>query len=266
MRSQQQLPDTEIERRGREGRQLRDALAESRVLIVGTGALGCPAAFQLAAAGVGTLLLLDPDVVELSNLHRQILHRTSTLGVPKVESAAARLRTLQPDARVECHTGRLTAQNVTRFFRDADFVIDATDSVGAKFLINDGAVLLRRPYSHAGVLGFLGQTMTVVPGQTACYRCLFPEPPPADAIPTCQEAGVIGAVAGVIGSVQAAEAIKHLAGAAPALADRLLTFDALSRRWRTVALARNPRCPACGEQPSIAALPGDDAETMRIHL
>ncbi|OFV90191.1 MAG: hypothetical protein A3J75_00535 [Acidobacteria bacterium RBG_16_68_9] len=266
MKSEQQRPGAAVERRDETGpvRQGPAGLAQASVLVVGAGALGCPAAWQLAAAGIGTLVILDPDVVELSNLHRQVLHRTSTLGAPKVESVAARLRERHPHTRVEAHAERLTDQNLAHFFRAADFVIDATDSVAAKFLINDGAVRFGRPYSHAGVLGFLGQAMTVSPRRTACYRCLFPEPPPTDAIATCQEAGVIGALAGVIGSVQAAEAIKYLSGGAW-LADRLLTFDARSRRWRTVALARNPRCPVCSEQPSTAAPLRDSTEATRIH-
>jgi adenylyltransferase/sulfurtransferase len=225
-------------------------LAERRVLVVGVGALGCPAAWHLAAAGVGTLVLIDPDRVELSNLHRQILHRSSGIGAAKVTSAATRLRERFPAVRIEPHFAALDPDNLPDLFRAADFIIDATDGVPAKFLINDGAVRWRRPFSHAGVIGFLGQTMTVLPGRTACYRCLFPEPPPAGDVPSCQEAGVVGGIAGVIGALQAAEAIKYLSGADALLTDRLLTYDALSGRWRQVRLARNPRCPLCAETGS----------------
>ena len=238
----------------RSARTAAERLARSRVLIVGAGALGSPAALQLAAAGVGTLILIDPDVVEVSNLHRQILHRTTDLGVTKVTSAAACLQKAQPALTVETHPLALDAQNLPRLFGDVDFVIDATDGVAAKFLVNDGAVLTGRPYSHAGVLGFRGQTMTVIPRRTACYRCLFPTPPAPDDAPTCQEAGIVGGVAGVIGSIQAGEAIKYLLGQDGLLADRLLTYDALARRWREVGLRRNPCCPLCGDRPAIATL------------
>ena len=225
-------------------------LADARVLIVGVGALGCPAALQLAAAGVGTLVLIDPDHVELSNLHRQILHTTAAVGTPKVSSAAAALQGRFAALQLETHAEALTATNAADLFPAADFIIDATDGVAAKFLINDAAVRWRRPYAHAGILGFLGQTMTVLPGRSACYRCLFPVPPAADEIPTCQEAGVVGAVAGVIGSLQAAEAIKYLTRSGELSTDRLITYDGLSDRWRRVQLARNPRCPTCAHLPA----------------
>jgi molybdopterin/thiamine biosynthesis adenylyltransferase len=222
-----------------------DRLAAARVLIVGVGALGCPAAWHVAAAGIGTVVLIDPDRVELSNLHRQLLHGTSALGMPKVASAAARLRDRFPAVRVETHAEALTAANLPALFGAVDFVIDATDGVAAKFLINDGAVRSRRAFSHAGILGFLGQTMTVLPGRSACYRCLFPEPPPAGEVASCQEAGVVGGIAGVIGALQAAEAIKYLSGAGELATDCLVTYDALAGQWRRVRLTRNPRCPVC---------------------
>ncbi len=222
-----------------------ERLAAARVLIVGLGALGCPAAWALAAAGVGTLVLVDPDRVEVSNLHRQWLHHSDAIGLPKVLSAADRLHAAFPRLRVEALPQALDADSLPALFADADFIVDGTDGVAAKFLINDGAVRGGHPYVHAGVQGFLGQAMTIVPGVSACYRCLFPEPPAADAVASCREAGVLGAVAGVIGSLQAAEAIKYLTGGGALLADWLVTFDALSDRWRRVRLARNPRCPLC---------------------
>jgi molybdopterin/thiamine biosynthesis adenylyltransferase len=247
-------PETE-RTQGPAARRLRDG----RVLIVGVGALGCPAAVQLADAGVGTLVLVDPDRVELSNLHRQILHTTSGIGTPKVLSAAAALRRRSPDLRVVTHAEALTAHNAAQLFPPADFIIDATDGVAAKFLINDAAVRWQRPFSHAGILGFLGQTMTVLPGRSACYRCLFPEPPPPDEIPTCQEAGVVGPIAGLIGSLQAAEAIKFLTGSGELASDRLITYDALTDRWRRVRLARNPRCPICAHLSAAAGSGGSPA-------
>jgi adenylyltransferase/sulfurtransferase len=232
-------------------------LADGRVLVVGVGALGCPAAWHLASAGVGELVLLDPDRVELSNLHRQILHRTSSLGTDKVVSAAARLRQRFPTIRIETRATALDSDNLPELFGAVDFVIDATDGVAAKFLINDGAVRWRRPFSHAGIIGFLGQTMTVLPGRSACYRCLFPEPPLPGDVPSCQEAGVVGAIAGIIGSLQAAEAIKYLTGHGELLADRLLTYDGLAQRWRSIRLARNPRCPVCADEKGRSTPAGE---------
>lgn len=229
-------------------------LADSRVVIIGAGGLGSPVALRLAAAGVGTLVILDPDVVDASNLNRQLLYRTFDLGRVKVEAARARIRALYPGVRVDAHAVRLEADNAAAFFAAADFVVDATDGMESKFLVNDAAVLARCSYSHAGVLGFEGQTMTVVPGETACLRCLFPEPPPPDAVPACREAGIIGGIAGVIGSIQAAETVKAILGRGTLLRDRLFTYDARSRRSRSVSLARNPRCPVCSDRPSITTL------------
>jgi len=234
----------------------RAALADARVLVVGLGALGCPAAWHLAAAGVGVLVLIDPDRVDLSNLHRQLLHRSRDIGSLKVDSAAAHLRERFPAVRLETHALALTDANGPQLMRAVDFVVDATDGVAAKFLVNDCAVRCGRPFSHAGILGFLGQTLTVLPGHSACYRCLFPEPPPSDEVPSCQEAGVVGGIAGVIGAMQAAEAIKHLTGAGPLSADCLVTYDALTDRWRRVRVKRNPRCPVCAQAPADVAAAG----------
>jgi molybdopterin-synthase adenylyltransferase len=231
-------------------RQGGDALGQARVLVVGIGALGCPAVWHLAAAGIGTLVLVDPDRIEISNLHRQLLHRSRDVGAYKVDSAAAALRRCFPAVRVETHAYALSAAHAPALFGDVDFVIDATDGVAAKFLLNDCAVHCGRPLSHAGILGFLGQTLTVLPGRTACYRCLFPEPPPPGEVPSCQEAGVVGGIAGVIGAVQAAEAIKYLAGGGTLATDCLVTYDALTERWRRVRVARNPRCPTCAQAPA----------------
>jgi molybdopterin/thiamine biosynthesis adenylyltransferase len=232
----------------------RDRLRAGRVLVVGVGGLGCPAASVLATVGVGTIGLIDPDRVELSNLHRQLLHGAADLGRPKVDSARAKLAALNPSVTVRAYDASLCADNLAEVFADFDFVIDGTDNVAAKFLINDGAVLTGTPFSHAGLLGFRGQTLTVLPRRSTCYRCLFPVPPPPGEVPTCQEAGVIGAVGGALGSIQAGEAIKFILGEGEPLTDRLLTFDGLTMRWRGVRLQRNPRCPVCGEQPTITAL------------
>jgi adenylyltransferase/sulfurtransferase len=200
---------------------------------------------QLAALGVGTIGLIDGDAVELSNLHRQIIYRTADVGRAKVEVAAARLAAANPGVVLRTFAEHLTAGNLPRVFADFDFVVDATDRVEAKFLVNDGAVARGLPFSHAGVVGLQAQTFTVLPHKTACLRCLFPQPPPEEDMPTCQTAGVLGPLVGTIGTIQAAEAAKHLLRAGNLLADRLLTCDASTQRWRCIALARNPRCRTC---------------------
>ena len=199
----------------------------------------------LAAAGVGRLVLFDADVVELSNLHRQLLHRTADLGRAKVDSAAAKLVARHPATSVEAHRERLTAVNVDMALAGVECIVDATDGFEAKFLLNDAAIRLQIPLVHAGVVRFLGQVMTIIPGESACYRCLFGAPPAPGDVPSCQEAGVLGSLAGTIGLLQAAEVIRYLSGSGALLTNRLLTYDALAGRWRHVRLRRNPACPAC---------------------
>lgn len=228
-------------------------LLAARVLIVGVGGLGSPAALYLAAAGVGTLGLVDPDQVELSNLQRQILHHTPDLGRTKVASAAAKLSALNPDVTIRTHAERLTADNACRIISAYEFVIDATDSFPAKFLIADACHFAGVPYAHAGIRGFQGQVLTVLPGQTACYRCLFGGPPPE---PTPPPAGPLGAVPAVIGSLQALEAVKFLLGRGTLLTNRLLTFDGLASRFHEAAVTRNPQCPLCGAA-AVIKKPGD---------
>ncbi len=223
----------------------RERLRNGTVAVVGVGALGCAAAEALAAAGVGRLVLFDPDVVELSNLHRQLLHRTADLARAKVESAATKLVARHPATVVEARRERVTTINADALLRNVHCIVDATDGFEAKFLLNDAAVRLRIALVHAGVLRFLGQVMTIIPGESACYRCLFGAPPAAGDVPSCQEAGVLGSLAGTIGLLQAAEAIRYLTGSDSLLTNRLLTYDALAGRWRHVRLHRNPACPAC---------------------
>jgi molybdopterin/thiamine biosynthesis adenylyltransferase len=226
-------------------------LQRGRVLIVGVGGLGAPAALWLARAGVGTLGLLDGDAVESSNLHRQIIYRVSDIGRRKVDAAAERLAAVAPAVRILAIDGRCEPPGAVDLFRQYDFVIDGTDHVASKYVVNDAAVLAGVPYSHAGIVGLQGQTFTVVPKRSACLRCLFPAAPAADEVPTCQEAGVLGALAGSIGLIQAAEALKHLLEHGTSLADRLLTYDAGRGRWREVSLRRSPDCPLCGDRPVI---------------
>ncbi len=220
-------------------------LAAASVLVVGTGALGCAAADALATAGVGRLTLVDPDRVERSNLHRQLLHRTADLGHAKVDSGAATLAARHPALAITTAAVRFDADNATTLAHDHACVIDATDGIATKFLINDLVVGLGKPLVHAGIVRFQGQLMTILPGVSACYRCLFGAPPPEGSAPSCQEAGVLGSLAGTIGTLQAAEAIRIVTGTGTLLTDRLLTYDALAGRWRHVRLRRNPACTAC---------------------
>ena len=234
---------------GLEGQQ---KIRDGKVLIVGTGGLGSPAALYLAAAGVGTIGIVDADTVELSNLQRQVIHTTPDIGKPKVLSAQEKIAAMNPEVEVVTYQKRLTAANVPEIFGDRayDFVIDGTDNFPSKFLINDACVLAKKPFSHGGILYFDGQTMTCAPGH-ACYRCIFETPPPFNSVPSCAEAGVLGAVAGMLGTIQAAEALKYLLGKGQLLTDRLLIFNALNMYFRTVSLKRNPNCPVCGDNPTI---------------
>lgn len=226
------------------------------ILVVGVGALGCAVAEALARAGVGRLGLVDPDVVERSNLPRQLLHRAADLGRPKVESAAAKLGARHPSLRLAPLQARVDLASAERLFAGYDCVVDATDGVASKFVINDAAVRLGRVLVHGGVVRFQGQLMTVAPGRSACLRCLFEAPPEANDVPSCQEAGVLGSLAGTIGLLQAAEAVRYLNGAGTLLTDRLLTYDALAGRWRQVRLRRSPACTACGSGLAAACSNG----------
>lgn len=233
-------------------------LLAGKILLVGAGGLGSPAGLYLAAAGIGTIGVIDADVVELSNLQRQVIHFTSDLGQPKVKSAAAKMRAINPDVRVKSYHQRLTAANALDILADYDFVIDGTDNFPSKFLVADACHFAGKPYSHAGILRFDGQTMTVKPGESACYRCVFNGPPPAGAVPSCSQAGVLGVLAGVIGTLQATEAIKFLLGQGKLLTDALLVYNALEMSFRKVALKRNPSCPLCGEHPTITELKDEE--------
>jgi len=230
-----------------------EKICRGKVLIIGAGGLGSPAALYLAAAGVGTIGLVDGDVVDRTNLQRQVIHFTPDLGKPKVISAQEKIRQINPEVKVNAYHTLALAHNIGDLIKDYDFVIDATDNFPAKFLINDACVLSQKPFSHGGILRFDGQTMTYVPG-TTCYRCVFPAPPPKNLVPTCSQAGVLGAVAGMLGTIQAAEALKYLTGAGELLTDKLLIFDALSMNFRTVKVKRNPDCPLCGKKPAITKL------------
>ncbi|WP_294347225.1 HesA/MoeB/ThiF family protein [Prosthecochloris sp.] len=236
---------------GVEGQQ---KLLNSKVMIIGAGGLGAPAAMYCAAAGIGKIGIVDADVVEVSNLQRQIIHFTADIGSPKVFSAKEKMQAINPDVEVESIKTFVNASNIEEIIDGYDFVIDGTDSFATKFLINDACVMKGIPFSHGGILRFNGQTMTVLPKESACYRCVFHKPPPKNMIPTCSEAGVLGAVAGMLGTIQAAEALKFITGAGDILADALLTFDALPMNFRKVNVQRNPKCAVCSEHPSITEL------------
>jgi molybdopterin/thiamine biosynthesis adenylyltransferase len=222
-----------------------EKLFAARVILIGAGGLGSPAAFYLAAAGVGTLGIVDHDRVELSNLQRQILHTAADLGREKTASAAERLKAINTEVRVETYATRLTPGNAAGLLGPWDFVIDATDNFESKFLIADTCHDVKRPYSHGGITRFFGQALTVLPGASACYRCVFAAEPPWNET-DAQPAGPLGAVPGVIGAIQATEALKYLLNMGDLLTNRLLTYDALKMKFREVAVRRNPACSLCG--------------------
>jgi len=235
-----------------------EKLLSSSVLIVGAGGLGAPAALYLAAAGVGTIGVVDGDSVDLSNLQRQVIHHTDDVGTEKIKSAENKILAINPDVKVKTYRQWARAENIRQVIRDYDFVIDGTDNFAAKFLINDACYFEKVPFSHAGILRFDGQLVTVLPGRTTCYRCIFDGPPPANAVPSCSQAGVLGVLAGVIGSLQATEAIKYLLGLGNLLTGTLLTYNALSMDFRKVQLNRNPDCPLCGRNPRITELKDEE--------
>ena len=227
-------------------------LLRSRVLLLGAGGLGSPAALYLAAAGVGTLGLVDGDVVDASNLQRQILHATSRVGMPKVESAEKTIADLNPDVKVVKYQERLIAGNVERIFSDYDVVVDGCDNFPTRYLVNDASIFLGKPVIHGSIFRFEGQVTTFVPGSGGpCYRCLYPEPPPPHLGPSCQEAGVLGILPGIIGVIQATEAIKLLLGLGDPLNGRLLAYDSLRMKFGELRLRRDPACPVCGDAPTI---------------
>lgn len=229
-------------------------LLNSKVLIIGAGGLGAPAAMYLAAAGVGTIGIADADEVDLSNLQRQIIHGTADVGKAKVKSAKETMNAMNPDVTVNTYRTFVTSENIMDLIKDYDFIIDGTDNFPAKFLINDACVMAKKPFSHAGIIRFKGQLMTYVPGEGPCYRCVFKNPPPKDAVPTCKQAGVIGAMGGVIGSLQAMEAIKYIIGKGDLLTGRLLTYDALKMEFHTIKLPKDHHCAICGDNPTIHEL------------
>lgn len=238
-----------------------EKLMTAKVFIVGAGGLGSPVALYLAAAGIGTVGIIDNDTVDLSNLQRQIAHFTKDVGQPKVLSAKEKMLAINPEMEVITYQDFLCADNIQEIIRPYDFVIDGTDNFPTKFLVNDACVMENIPFSHGGILRFDGQTMTIVPGKSSCYRCAFRSPPPPDAVPTCSQAGVLGAVAGMLGTIQATEALKYITGTGTLLTDTLLAFDAKTMRFRKTKLRRQDDCPICGTHPTITELV-DAAQTV----
>jgi molybdopterin/thiamine biosynthesis adenylyltransferase len=231
-----------------------EKLLSSRVLIAGMGGLGSPAALYLAAAGIGTFGLVDFDVVELSNLQRQVIHTTEDLGKPKVKSAEETIKAINPDATVHQYRQRIASETIADIITDYDLVLDGTDNFPTRFLLNDACLLTGKILVYGAVLRFDGQVSVFAPNQGPCYRCFIPEMPPPGAVPSCQQGGILGVLPGVIGILQATEAIKLLIGVGEPLIGRLLLFDALSMEINEVKLRRDPDCPACGERSNLNEL------------
>jgi adenylyltransferase/sulfurtransferase len=229
-------------------------LKAARVLMIGTGGLGAPTGMYLAAAGVGTLGVVDFDVVDASNLQRQIVHGTKDVGRPKIESARDRLGDINPHVKIEAYETRLTSENALELFREYDMVVDGTDNFPTRYLVNDACVLTGKPNVYGSIFRFEGQASVFWAARGACYRCLYPEPPPPGLVPSCAEGGVLGVLPGIIGAIQANEAIKLILGGGEPLVNRLLLFDAWKLRFRELKLRKDPECPVCGENPTVKEL------------
>lgn len=239
-----------LEGMGEEGQQ---RLINGKVLIIGAGGLGSPCALYLTAAGVGTIGIVDGDLVSLSNLQRQIIHFTDDLGKEKVVSAAEKMKRMNPEVKVIIHHSYITVDNATDIIRDYDFILDCTDSFASKYLVNDACILADKPFCCGGVVKWGGQIMTHTPG-TACYRCIFPEPPSEDNVETCSTVGVLGPAVGVMGAIQAAEAVKYLSGAGTLLTNSLLMFDTLTMQFNRFEFPKDENCGLCGSSPTITEL------------
>jgi adenylyltransferase/sulfurtransferase len=229
-------------------------LLQAKVLMVGAGGLGSPSAYYLAAAGVGTIGIIDNDVVDISNLQRQILHANDRVGMPKVESAQKTLEALNPDVKVIPYQAKLTSENIKEILKDYDLVVDGCDNFPTRYLVNDACVLMGKPNVHGSIFQFEGQATVFYPGKGPCYRCLYPEPPPAEMAPSCAEAGVLGVLPGLIGTIEALEAIKIILGKGDTLVGRLLCFNTLTMEINNLKLQRDPNCPLCGNHPTIHEL------------
>jgi adenylyltransferase/sulfurtransferase len=254
------LTNEQIERYSRQiilpnvGGKGQDKIMKAKVLIIGAGGLGAPCSFYLAAAGVGKIGLVDSDKVELNNLQRQIVHTTADIGIPKAESGKRRLSALNPEVEIATYPLRLDSANILDIIKDYDIVVDGSDNFPTRYLVNDACVISRKPLVHAGIFRYDGQIMTILPGTGPCYRCLFSEPPPPGAVPSCQEGGILGAVAGVLGVLQANEVLKFILSSGGLLAGRLLIFNALESSFRTVKVPKDKDCSVCSEHPKLTKL------------
>jgi molybdopterin/thiamine biosynthesis adenylyltransferase/rhodanese-related sulfurtransferase len=241
-------------------------LLRSRVLLIGAGGLGSPTALYLAAAGIGTIGLMDADVVDITNLQRQILHTTADVGKPKVESGTRALKALNPDVNVIALPERIGVDNAMAIVADYDVIVDGSDNFGTRYLVNDACYLAGKAHVHGSIFQFEGMASVFAPNQGPCYRCLYPAPPPAGLVPSCAEAGVLGVLPGIVGLVQATETVKLLLGIGEPLIGRLLTYDALGMRFREVRLRRDPGCPLCGVAPSITDLSGHPFDDLACEI
>lgn len=228
-------------------------LLSSKVLCIGAGGLGSPIIQYLAAAGVGTIGIVDDDVVDLSNLQRQVIHG-GNIDVPKVESARKFVENLNPDVNVITYQKRISPDNILDIINDYDIVVDGSDNFATRYLVNDACVLAKKPLSHGSIFRFEGQVTTILPDEGPCYRCLFEHAPPAGMVPSCQEAGVIGVLPGIIGVIQATEVIKYLLGSGELLVGRLIFYDAFNMSFDEIKIRKNPSCPVCGDAPSITSI------------
>jgi molybdopterin/thiamine biosynthesis adenylyltransferase len=252
--------DEQIERYSRHiilpevGGEGQSRLLESKVLLVGAGGLGSPAAFYLAAAGIGNMGIVDFDTVDLSNLQRQIIHNTERIGMLKTESAKKSISALNPDVNVTVFNERLSSENIMRLFEDYDYILDGTDNFATRYLINDACVMTGKTNVHGSIFRFEGQVTVFKPNEGPCYRCLYPEPPPPGLVPNCQEGGVLGVLAGVIGNLQVVETLKLILGKEETLVGSLLLYDAMKIEFRKLKLKKDPKCPVCSDQPTITEL------------
>ncbi|MDH3257590.1 MAG: molybdopterin-synthase adenylyltransferase MoeB [Nitrospinota bacterium] len=229
-------------------------MLDARVLMIGAGGLGSPAAYYLAAAGIGHLGIVDFDTVDLSNLQRQIIHSTERIGMLKTESAQKTIAALNPDVKVTTYNERINSQNIRELFEGYDYIVDGSDNFATRFLINDACVLMNKVNIHGSIFRFEGQATVFDPKNGPCYRCLYPEPPPPGLVPNCQEGGVLGVLAGIIGNIQAVETLKLVLGIGESLAGKLLIYDALNTEFRKLKLKRDVNCPVCGDNPTIKEL------------
>ncbi|MBJ79159.1 MAG: adenylyltransferase [Nitrospinae bacterium] len=229
-------------------------MLEARVLLLGAGGLGSPAAYYLAAAGIGNLGIVDFDTVDLSNLQRQIIHSTERIGMLKTESAKKTIQALNPDVKVTLYNEKLDSGNIIKLLENYDYVVDGSDNFPTRYLVNDACVMKNKTLIHGSIYRFEGQVTVFKSDEGPCYRCLYPEPPPPGMVPNCQEGGVLGVLAGVIGNLQVVETLKLILGIGKPLIGKLLIYDALNTEFRNLKLRKDPKCPVCGEQPTIKEL------------